>query len=79
MGSFLLTYICSKEEFGHNVNGPISDLFNIDGNNVDEVEFIFEEGIYLYMFYCLHFLNETPKYVFKEKLREEVYLNLDLE
>ena len=55
MGSFLLTYICSKEEFGHNVNGPISDLFNIDGNNVDEVEFIFEEGIYLYMFYCLHF------------------------
>ena len=43
VGYFLIVYVCSEEDFGHQVNQPIYDLpkkegefFTIDGNPVDE-------------------------------------------
>ena len=40
----------------------------IDGNPVDEGEFMFEEGMYL-TFYCLCFVNEISMYMLEDKSR----------
>ena len=60
MGYFLLMYACSEKELGHNLNKPISglpkkwdELLAIGGNPVDEEEFMFEQGVYLSVFFKL--------------------------
>ena len=64
-GYFLLSYVCSEEGVGHKVNKPIPNLkkisriFTIDVNPVNEQECMFEQGMYLYVFNCLCFVNET--------------------
>ena len=62
MGSCLLTSVCSKEEFGHEVNEPISnlhkkegDLLTIDGNPVGEGGCMFGEDticLFLLFMFC---------------------------
>ena len=83
---FQLTGVCSDEAFGHEVNKYDSDLpskgdelLTIDGNPVDEGEFMFEQGIYLSVFYCLCFVNERQVHMLQDRSKEERYPDLDLE
>ena len=51
-GLFFLTPVCYEEEVLHEVNYPIyglarkeSEFLTIDGNCVDEIECMFEQGV----------------------------------
>ena len=60
-----LSYVCEKEEVGEDVYETTYDLpkigqdvlLSIDGNTVCEVYVKFGKGIYLYIFYCLCFVE----------------------
>ena len=65
MGCLLLARVCFEEEVGHKVNDPIYDipdkedeLLTIDGNPVDVVKCMFEQGTYLSILYCLCLFHE---------------------
>ena len=49
------------------------------GNPFGEVECMFEQGIYLYVLYCLCFLNDIPMDMLEDQSREEGYLNIKSE
>ena len=61
-----LSHVCEKEEVGEEVNETIStlqnilqsELLNINGNNFCKGYGTFGKGMYLYILYCLCFVEE---------------------
>ena len=59
--SISLSYLCSKEEVCLEIYDPISDLhqteqgelLTIDGDPVVGQGYMFERGVYFFVFYCL--------------------------
>ena len=51
----------------------------IDGDPVVEEGSMFERGMYLYVFYCLCFVNDISTDIFEEQLLEERDPDLDEE
>ena len=49
------------------------------GNPFGEVECMFEQGIYLYVLYCLCFVNDISMDMLEDQSREDGYLNIKSE
>ena len=87
MSSCLLLYVCSEEDIGQEVNETISDLppkgegelLTIVRDPVDEGDHMFEEGMYLSVFYCFCFANEISADMLEGQSREERDSDLEVE
>ena len=52
-------------------------MLTIDGDNVYKGDVMFEKGIYLFIFYCLCFVEEIPENTVEEQVMEETYQDLE--
>ena len=76
MISCLIFYACLKEEVGQELDKPISkfppklqgEFLTIDGDTVCEGYYMSSRFMYLYVFYCLCFVNEISTYTFEENV-----------
>ena len=86
MNYFSLLYVYSKEDFDQEVNWTISyltkkgegGLLTIDGYNIDYLDLLFKEVMYVSVFYCICFCVDRLTNMLKEQLREERYPDLNM-